>query len=74
LCDSGELNNLKELVEITTTLYYFYTFDPAVKNLVFTPAVLTGMLSLMHNRSPAIADELVGSIMDFATDTRVLSC
>nr|CDJ87587.1 WW domain-containing protein [Haemonchus contortus] len=74
LCESGELNHLKELVDMTSTLYYYYTFDPAFKNLGFAPAVLSGLLSLMLSRATVAADELVDSIMGFVVDPSVLSC
>ncbi|VDO23487.1 unnamed protein product [Haemonchus placei] len=74
LCESGELSHLKELVDMTSTLYYFYTFDPAFKNLGFAPAVLSGVLSLMLSRATVAADELVDSIMGFVVDPSVLSC
>ncbi|KAK6733241.1 hypothetical protein RB195_017161 [Necator americanus] len=71
LCEKTDLDSFKELVELSTSLYYFITSDPAYQDLKFAPPALSSGLQMMMNKSSAAAVELVESITRFLNDPRV---
>ncbi|RCN41511.1 hypothetical protein ANCCAN_12549 [Ancylostoma caninum] len=72
LCEKTDLDSFKELVAMSTSLYYFFTFDPDYRNLEFASSALSSALQLMLNRSTTPAAELVDSILRFVNDPRVV--
>ncbi|RCN44632.1 hypothetical protein ANCCAN_09382 [Ancylostoma caninum] len=72
LCEKTDLDSFKELVAMSTSLYYFFTFDPDYRNLEFASSALSSALQLMVNRSTTPAVELVDSILRFVNDPRVV--
>ncbi|EYC07726.1 hypothetical protein Y032_0069g364 [Ancylostoma ceylanicum] len=72
LCEKTDLDSFKELVTMSTSLYYFFTFEPDYQNLEFASSALSSGLQLMVNRSSTPAVELVDSILRFVNDPRVV--